>query len=62
MILVRDELSISKENLVITHPIVLSLYLSKLFVTKRRTKEDLPTPASPNKTTFTSRADSVICC
>jgi hypothetical protein len=56
MILVRDEISIS------THPIVLSLYLSKLFVTKRRTKEDLPTPASPNKTTFTSRADSVICC
>ena len=41
-----------------THPIVLSLYLSKEPVTKRSTRELLPTPASPNKTTFTSRGAS----
>jgi hypothetical protein len=34
---------------------VLSLYFSKLFVTKRSTIDDLPTPVSPSKTTFTSR-------
>jgi hypothetical protein len=34
---------------------VLSLYFSKLFVTNRSTIDDLPTPVSPSKTTFTSR-------
>ena len=37
-------------------PIVASLYLSKEPVTKRSTRELLPTPASPSNTTFTSRA------
>ena len=36
-----------------THPIVLSLYLSKLFVTNLSTMEDLPVPLSPSNTTLT---------
>jgi hypothetical protein len=33
------------------YPIVDSLYGLKLFVTKRKTRLDFPTPVSPNKTT-----------
>jgi hypothetical protein len=39
-----------------THPIVLSEYGLKLFVTKRSTRLDFPTPVSPSSTTLTSRA------
>ena len=35
-----------------------SLYGLKLFVTKRSTKDDLPTPVSPSRTTLTSRGFS----
>ena len=36
---------------------VLSLYLSKLLVTKRSTMDDFPVPLSPSNTTLTCTAD-----
>ena len=37
------------------YPMVDSLYGLKLFVTKRSTSDDFPTPVSPSNTTLTSR-------
>ena len=39
--------------MLLTYPIVLSLYLSNVFVTNRSTSELFPTPVSPRRTTFT---------